>query len=141
MLSCTMTFAFGFWLFNKAFKRSWVKWCMRVLAVLSIVLDWFVLSFFIHMIAAVLIVGIVYVIYVYSNVFARRNGLIKNNVKEALAYKDFLIKHADTISLGKSFGVEQENIHALEVDEAFLPIIQNSTVYRLNYAQDIDNVL
>ena len=141
MLSCTVTFAFGFWLFNKAFKRKWLKWCMRVLAVLSIVLDWFVLSFFIHMIAAVLIVAVVFVIYAYSNVFARRNGLIKNNVKEALAYKDFLVKHADTIALGKSFGAEQENIHALDADAAFSPNAQNKAIYRLDVAQKIDSLL
>lgn len=141
MLSCTLTFVFGFWLFNKTFKQIWLKWCLRGVAIFSIVLDWFVLSFFIHMIAAVLIVAVVFVIYAYSNVFARRNGLIKNNVKDALAYKDFLVQHAGTISLSKSFGVEQENIHALEVDDAFPLTANNREIYRLDVARIVDDIL
>ena len=141
MISTTLGFAVWIWLLHKKFKRRWLSIIVKIIALVSIALDWFVLSFIVPFVSSFIILGIVWGIFSYGKIFARRNGLIKNNIKEALDYKTYLKNNVEQISLGRNFLNQQENIHALEEDSSYPQTPHNREFYKLDIAQKIDNLL
>lgn len=75
------------------------------------------MSAYLHLVSAVMILAAVYVIFAYTSVFAKRSGLIKSNVKDAQQYREYLIRNAETIKLGRDFLNQQANILALDTAE------------------------
>ena len=141
MISTTLGFAVWIWLLHKKFKRRWLSIIVKIIALVSIALDWFVLSFIVPFVSSFIILGIVWGIFSYGKIFARRNGLIKNSIKEALDYKTYLKNNVEQISLGRNFLNQQENIHALEEDSSYPQTPHNREFYKLDIAQKIDNLL
>ena len=99
------------------------------------------LNLYIKLIAAVFIFGMIYSIFAYSKIFARRNGLLKNNIKDASEYYDYLRHNAEHISLGRNFLNQQANIFAVEAQKHYPRTPQIADFYRLDIAQRLADKL
>lgn len=141
MLSCSLAFACYVWVIRHRFRSRLINWGAKILSLLIIVFNLVLLSFFIHILASLFILGAICAIFAYTGIFSRRNGLIGSSIKEAAAYRDYLKQHAGDISLGRDFLTRQAEIHAVEADEFFPCAAAIKDYYRLDLAQEIDKLL
>ncbi len=109
--------AFALWFCG----RKWLKVLARLLALDIIILSFIVLSAVVHPIAALILTFIPAVIIWALNVYGRRRGLIKQYIQDTANFKDYLVKHHDTIVLGKDFLNYQAAIWALDLEQDFIP--------------------
>ena len=79
------------------------------------------LSLYINPIASLILFAMIYVIFAYTEIFAKRSGLMKNTIKDALSFRDYLIDNSSTLSLGRDFYAQQANIFAFEISD-FQPL-------------------
>ena len=95
------------------------------------------MSAYIHLVSAVLLAAAIYVIFAYTGIFTKRSGLIKENVKDAVQLRDYLIRNAETICLGRDFLNQQANIFALDAGEYFQPARQIKDYYKLDIMTEL----
>lgn len=132
LTACTVTIAFYLWVLKTKFKYRWLGFLGKVFAVIIIDFSVLVMSAYLHLVSAVMILAAVYVIFAYTSVFAKRSGLIKSNVKDAQQYREYLIRNAETIKLGRDFLNQQANILALDTAEFFEPAPAIKDYYKLD---------
>ncbi len=132
LTACTVTIAFYLWVLKTKFKYRWLGFLGKVFAVIIIAFSVLVMSAYLHLVSAVMILAAVYVIFAYTSVFAKRSGLIKSNVKDAQQYREYLIRNAETIKLGRDFLNQQANILALDTAEFFEPAPAIKDYYKLD---------
>lgn len=132
MISCTITMAFYTWILKLKFKSKIVSTLSKVFGILIIVFSMLILGVYIHIISAVIIYAMIYSIFSYTGIFAKRNGLIKNNIREAMEYKEYLIRNVANLSLGRDFLAQQANIAALEISNRFPKEPNIRDYYRLD---------
>lgn len=137
MFGCSLAIGCFILIFNLKTKNRFLSFVIKLFSLIIILFNILIIGIYIHFITAVLITAMVYTIFSYSKIFARRNGLIKDNIHNAVTYADYLIKNADRISLGKEFLNQQPNIQALEVTK-FFPFNYNiKDYYRLDIVEDL----
>ncbi len=141
LLSATLTAAFYIWILRIKFKRRWVGIAAKIFAVMMIVLSALMMSRYIHLISTLFIFGMIWSIFVYSSLFAQRNGLIKNNIKDAVRLGQKLAANAQTIVLGGEFKQQQANIYALDVADQYPKTEKIAAIYRLDLMSKIKNLL
>ena len=83
----------------------------------------------------------IYIIFAYTEIFAKRSGLMKNNIKDAISFRDYLIDNAQTLSLGRDFYSQQANIFALEISSKYPENPNIKENYRLNEAEKLAHML
>lgn len=132
LVSCCITIAFYIWILNKKFKSKILNIVSKVFAVFIILFTLFMMTIYINPISVVLIFGMIYAIFAYTAIFAKRNGLIRNNVKEAIEYKSYLLNNIESISLGRDFLSQQAYIFAFEASENFPKTNNIKDYYRLD---------
>ena len=132
LTACTVTIAFYLWVLKTKFKYRWLGFLGKVFAVIIIAFSVLVMSAYLHLVSAVMVLAAVYVIFAYTSVFAKRSGLIKSNVKDAQQYREYLIRNAETIKLGRDFLNQQANILALDTAEFFEPAPAIKDYYKLD---------
>lgn len=137
MLSCTITMAFYVWIMKIKFKSKLLGYFSKGMGALIILFSIMMLSIYIHPVSALLILAIIYAIFAYTSIFAKRSGLIKNNIKEALAYKEYLSQSSESISLGRDFLTQQANILALDIGDKFPCVPNIKDYYRLDVAGEL----
>ena len=119
LLSADITIAFYVWILLVGFKHKWMKILAGTFAVIIILFTFMIMSIYISGIAAAFIIGMIVTMFMYSRVFAKRNGLMRAKIKEALKYRNYLENNVSVISLGRDFMVHQANIFALELPDLY----------------------
>lgn len=137
LTSCSITVAFYIWILNKKFKSKFLNIVSKIFAVFIILFTLFMMTIYINPISVILILGMIYAIFAYTIIFAKRNGLIRNNVKEAQEYKSYLLHNIESISLGRDFLSQQAYIFAFEVSESFPNTNNIKDYYRLDIIQEM----
>lgn len=132
LLSATLTAAFYIWILRSKFKRRWVNVTAKIFAVMMIILSALMMSLHIHAVSTLFILGMIWAIFTYSNLFAKRNGLIKNNIRDAVQFGQYLANSAQAIILGREFKIQQANIYALDAGECYPKSPQIADDYRLD---------
>lgn len=133
-LAGSVTLAFYVWLLKLKFRSAPLGWISKTFALLIIVFTLMVLSIYIHPVSALLLLTMIYVIFAYTGIFAKRSGLMKNNIKDALTFRDYLIDNAATLSLGRDFAAQQANIFALDISGKYPETPNIRDAYRLGTA-------
>lgn len=137
LLSCSITIGFYLWILRTKFKSRWLAWPGKAFALLIIPFSILVMSAYIHLVSAVLLAAAIYVIFAYTAIFTKRSGLIKENVKDAVQLRDYLIRNAETICLGRDFLNQQANIFALDAGEYFQPADSIKDYYKLDIMTEL----
>ena len=136
LLSCSITISFYLWILRTKFKRRWLAWIGKPFAVFIIGFSLLVMSAYIHLISAVILGLALYTIFSYTAIFTKRSGLIRSNVKDVQQYREYLVRNASTIVLGRDFLNQQAIIFALDAGEYF-PIAENiKDYYKLDMMEE-----
>lgn len=141
LFSASITVAFYWGIFNLRTKNAALRIVLRVFSLLLITLAVLVMSIHIHLISALLILTMIYTIFTYSKLFAKREGLIRHNIKEAKDMALRLRNDAEKIILGHRFAANQPNIFALDAAAAYAKLPQIATVYKLDVMSEIISLL
>ncbi len=141
LFSASITVAFYWGIFNLRAKNAALRIVLRVFSLLLITLAVLVMSIHIHLISALLILTMIYTIFTYSKLFAKREGLIRHNIKEAKDMALRLRNDAEKIILGHRFAANQPNIFALDAAAAYAKLPQIATVYKLDVMSEIISLL
>ncbi len=99
---------------------------------MMLILSALMMSLHIHAVSTLFILGMIWAIFTYSNLFAKRNGLIKNNIRDAVQFGQYLANSAQAIILGREFKIQQANIYALDAGECYPKSPQIADDYRLD---------
>lgn len=129
------------WLFGRSFKPRWLSLITKTVCTVTAVIMILYLSLYFRLLTCILIFVMIYGIINYTGLFARRTGLIKNNIKEAVDFASYLKNNAEHISLGREFLNQQANIFALEAQESYLASANIKDFYRLDAAKQIMEIL
>ena len=141
LFSASITVAFYWGIFNLRVKNAALRIALRVFSLLLITLAVLVMSVHIHLISALLILAMIYTIFTYSKLFAKREGLIRHNIKEAKDMALRLRNDAEKIILGHRFAANQPNIFALDAAASYAKLPQIATVYKLDVMSEIISLL
>lgn len=141
LFSASITVAFYWGIFNLRVKNAALRIALRVFSLLLITLAILVMSVHIHLISALLILAMIYTIFTYSKLFAKREGLIRHNIKEAKDMALRLRNDAEKIILGHRFAANQPNIFALDAAASYAKLPQIATVYKLDVMSEIISLL
>lgn len=137
LVSCSVTIAFYLWIIQTKFKYRWLSWIGKFFALAIIVFSVIVMSAYIHLVSAIMVAAAIYAIFAYTAIFAKRSGLIKANIRDAQQYRDYLIRNADNIMLGRDFLNQQANIMALDATEYFEPRDNIKDYYKLDLVEEL----
>ncbi len=132
LLSATVTAAFYIWLLRKHFERRRLQYVIKFFAAVMIVLSAMVMSLYIHTVSILFILGMIWSIFIYTSLFAKRNGLIKNNIRDAVQFARYLRDNAKAIILGGEFRLQQANIYALDAADNYPKSEETARDYRLD---------
>ena len=141
LLSATLTAAFYIWILRISFKRRWIGITAKIFAVVMIALSALMMSLHVHAVSTLFILAMIWSIFVYSSLFAKRNGLIKNNIKEAVLFGQKLAANAQAIILGREFKQQQANIYALDAGNRYPKTEEIADDYRLDLMPMVKNLL
>jgi hypothetical protein len=83
----------------------------------------------------------IYTIFIYTKLFTKRNGLIKNNILEAQNYSLYLRGNADKIILGYEFKNQQPFIYALGETKFYIDREEIKESNKLGIAYKIEKLL
>lgn len=141
IMSSTIIMAVYVWLLMMKIKTRWLNILTKIISVIFIIIAGLFLSTKIHTISTIFIAAMLYTILIYTRLFAKRNGLIKNNILEAQNFSKYLKENSDKIILGHEFKNQQPYIYALgeQAHYAKSPTIEK--VYKLDLADKIKNML
>lgn len=140
-LACSITMAFYIWILQLKFRSALFGWFSKIFALLIILFSLMMLSVYINPISALILLAMIYIIFAYTEIFAKRSGLMKNNIKDAISFRDYLIDNAQTLSLGRDFYSQQANIFALEISSKYPENPNIKENYRLNEAEKLAHML
>lgn len=132
-----ITTAFYLWVLRTKFRSKLLGYAGKITAVIFILLSILIMSVYVHLLTAVLLFVMIYGIFVYTMIFAKRSGLIKANVKDAQNYRDYLIRNAQTISLGRDFLNQQAYILALDTSDHFPSAPNIKDYYKLDLIREM----
>ena len=132
VVSSSLTVAFYLFVLKRKFKSFWLAGLCKIFAILFIMVSILVMSTYIHTGAAILLFSTLCTIFAYSTLFAKRHGLIKSHIKEVMQYRDYLIRNAETIKLGRDFLTQQPLILALDLQEHFQKDSAIAEYYKLD---------
>ena len=143
MVIATSSVAMGIylWLWNKNVDNNVVKWIVRAFIVVVMLFTFFAATVFVHFITAVIIFAIVYAIFSFTALFAKRDGLARGNIDYAKEFEKYLVENKDTISLGRDFFAQQPNIYALNLVSEYPVNERIAENYKLDLVDDIVSLL
>ncbi len=141
LISTTLTLAFYVWVLKTKFKNKFIGIIAKIFAVILIILAVMIMCLHIHFVSALFIAAMVLAIFTYTNLFATRKGLLKNNIKDALAFKQNLVDNARTVVLGGQFKIQQANIYALNAQQSYPKSFDIAKDYRLDVMPLVHNLL
>lgn len=141
LFSSTLTIAFYIWVLNKKYKSKITSYALKTFAAIFIVLAVLFMSIYIKLISSLVLAGIVYVIFEYSELFMKRSGSSKNKTKEIDELRKYLESNVPAITYGHEFINQQANIFALDLVPMYPKNEQNGRVYKLDIALELVRIL
>lgn len=116
---CTILMVPYMILYNIHFNRKWLNVLVKLLAAISIlgISSW--LSIYTSTFYAALIIITLSLIIYYYKTFARRNGLLRNKIKETEEYKSFLQKNTDLAISARDFATKEPYIYAFGIENKY----------------------
>ncbi|MBR1648959.1 MAG: DUF2207 domain-containing protein [Alphaproteobacteria bacterium] len=133
----SITIALYYLLFYITIKNPYLRYTARTAGVVLIIAAVLIMSSQIHLAAAIIVVAMVGIIYKFSSLFAKRNGLIRHNITEAQKLAKDLQNNADKIILGYQFSANQPNIFALDADDKYPKTPDLEQVYKMDIVREI----
>lgn len=122
-------------------SHKWLNRGMKTLSVILILLAYVVMCGVINMWAAAYLVAACLTIKFFTTKYTQRNGLLQANIAEAQAYRNYLLKSSENISLGRDFLNQQANILALDATAHFDSTPGIKDYYRLDLIKPITDLL
>lgn len=106
-------------LFTFSFKKRWVNIIIKLLSALSVlyIAGW--LAIYTSKFYAVLIILSIAMIRYYYLLFSRRNGLLRNKIKETEEYKSYLQKNPEIAQTERDFNTRLPYIYAFEIENKY----------------------
>ncbi len=141
LISCCITIAFYIGILNHKFKSVILNWCSKIFAIFIILFTMLMMSIYVHPLTTLFYLLMIYAIFAYTAIFAKRNGLIRNNIKEAQEYKSYLLRNVDNIVLGRDFLSQQAYIFAFEVSDKFPCNANIQDYYKLDIMAELTEKL
>ena len=141
LFSGTLTVAFYIWILKRKFKSKIVNYSAKTIAVLLIIFAVLLMSVYVKLISAVMLAGMVYTIFEYSELFMRRSGQGKSKNKEAEELRKYLENNSATICRGHEFALQQANIFALDLGRCYPENNINEKFYKLGIAAELVQIL
>ena len=141
LFSSTLTIAFYIWVLNKKYKSKITGYALKTFAAIFIVLAVLFMSIYIKLISSLVLAGIVYVIFEYSELFMKRSSTSKNKTKEIDELRKYLESNVPAITYGHEFINQQANIFALDLCGLYPKNEQNGRVYKLDIALELVRIL
>ena len=132
LISSTITLAFYIWILRHHFEHRWINRIAKVFALFMIVFCFFFFNRYIHAISTLIILVIIWNIFSYTSLFTKRNGLIKNNIHDAIQFGNYLKNNAQAIIIGGEFRIQQANIYALDASSQYSRTDKIVQDYRLD---------
>lgn len=137
LISGTLTIAFYTWMFRQRYRSKIITYVVQGVAALFILAAILFMSIYVHLITAVLVAVMVFLIFEYSAQFAKRNGLLKNKIKEAQDLYHYLKINSFQIEKTHEMIIQQANIFALELENSYPAPTQMSQSYKLDLAKEL----
>ncbi len=137
LFSTTLMIAFYIWMMKRPFRSKLTGYIVKSVAAVLIVLAILLMSIYIKLISALLLAAMVYVIFEYSELFSRRNGLLKQKIKESDDLCHYLKTNAGNIAKTQEFVIQQPNIFACDLQSFYPQNEYNHANYRLEEAQHL----
>ncbi len=141
LVASTITIAFYCFILFAKIKNKFVMVLAKLFAFILIITAAIIMTVYIKPVSALLIVVMVIIIFMYSRLFTRRDGLIRHHVAEAKNMAENLRNSAEAIILGKQFANSQPNILALDAFGAYSKTRDIEDVYKLDLIQEIIKML
>jgi hypothetical protein len=141
LFSTSITIALYWFIFNINLKNKWIRRTLKLFAVILIAISILMMTVYVHFVSALIIVAMIYTIFTYSKLFAKRDGLIRHNIAEANNLMQKLKNNAEQIIIGYEFATQQPNIYALEADDKYNKSAQTENVYKLDIIPEIIKIL
>lgn len=116
---CTLLMLPYFYLLEHTFKPKALNIGLKIFAALSVlgIAGW--MSIYTSNTYAAIILITLGSIFYYYRLFSRRNGLLRNKVKETEEYKSYLQKNTELASAARDFGSKIPYIYAFELENKF----------------------
>ena len=137
LISNSVVMATAIYLLKKSPKNKTVKHAFRIASVLAIVGSFFMLAVFFGGFTALMIMLMIITIFVYTKLFATKDGLVRANIVKAEEYQNFIKNNVETISLGRDFMAQQSSIFALDMSDMFSNNDNIKEYYKLDIMKDI----
>ncbi len=137
LVASTITIAFYWWILFAKINNKVLSIVAKSFAAVLIIISALVMTAYIHVVPVLLIVAMIFVIFKYSRLFAKRDGLIRHNVVDAKNMAEHLKNDAEQIVLGQQFAINQPNIFALGAQSAYTKNKNIGDVYKMDIVEDI----
>ena len=124
-------------LFHLSWKKKIVRWAVRSGAVLLIGLNFVMLCGLSSLWSALFFLASWLTIAFFTKLYTRRNGLLKANIAEVAAYREYLKNNCTRISMGREFLAQQANILALGAEDAYPPADSLKDYFRLDIIKEL----
>ena len=111
-----------FYLLEHTFTHKALNIGLKIFAALSVlgIAGW--MSIYTSSTYAAIILVSLGIIFYYYRLFSRRNGLLRNKIKETEEYKSYLQKNTELASAARDFGSKIPYIYAFELENKFKDI-------------------
>ena len=129
---CSILIAAYILLFTFPFKKRWLNVVIKILSALSIlyIAGW--LAIYTSKLYAGLIILSIAMIKYYYQLFSRRNGLLRNKIKETEEYKSYLQKNPELAQNERDFRARLPYIYAFELENKYKDIESLTLIEKYN---------
>ena len=103
-------------IYNLEFKKTWLRIIIKTLAIVSIILIGGWLSIYTSTLYALILAGSCAVIIYYTHLFSKRNGLLRNKIKETEELKSYLQKNPEFTETARDFNTKIPYILAFNLE-------------------------
>lgn len=129
---CSILIAVYILLLTTDFKKRWLNILIKAFSALSILYIAAWLAIYTSRLYAVIIILSVAMIKYYYNLFSRRNGLLRNKIKETEEYKSYLQKNPEIAQTERDFNTRLPYIYAFEIENKYKNIESLTLIQKFN---------
>ncbi len=141
LVASSITIAFYCLILFAKINNKFVMIIAKLFAIVFIVIATLIMTAYIKAVSALLILAMIFIIFMYSRLFSKRDGLIKHNVSETKDFAEKLRNNANAIILGNQFANNQPNIWALDAVGAYPKTHETEEVYKLDLIAELIKML
>ncbi len=137
LVSSTITIAFYWWILFAKINNRIISIIAKSFAAVLIIISSLIMTAYVHVVSVLLIVAMIYTIFKYSHLFAKRDGLIRHNIADAKNMAEHLRNDAEQIVLGHQFAANQPNIFALGAQSAYTKNKSVEASYKMDIVEEV----